>query len=366
MKIEKAILDNAIGLVGSIPDRKALESSRFVMLRPSKSKTGFTAQLRAEAACQVQVAGKEGQWPFDQPIFIDRRFMLSWLKSRTGKVVDITAGKNTIVLKCGSAKAELPIAEAVTGYYEFSAAQGKAIKLSEDDIKTIQASLVCAATDEAEPQIMCVYLDGKGFVYSTNHLAAFFAKVAYKGDVVPLPLPIVPLLSSAEKVGIGKEVRLKFASGLTVQALPMDAKREFPVSMIRNGITALKNMPTFFEATASALGKALASLDSATNKSENTVYVEITAGTQKGKPMLKMTAKIAEGASFHQLVGATQATPVEGGAMLALAHMRQAVKTLASLHTGEGPATIKVHMGEQPFIILRCANAGYMIARPID
>ncbi len=241
-KVSREDLVSAVELLGKVPVTSSMPCSEIIKLSYKGDK--LFMQLTSDAAALVYVMG-EGQFPVKE-FFIDRDvfipFVLVGKKNQSAFFFMHAKGKLTI--KQGTRRVACS-SEAETSGYGAAKPDGDAteVDLSPATFRMVAAAQVISGKNEAEPELTCVFLDGKGHLLATDGLLMIYAAVDHKGAVVPIPHAAVSLAATANKIHVGKSLTMIFEAGRITHPIPADALGAYPVDMFTAQLKALKHYP---------------------------------------------------------------------------------------------------------------------------
>lgn len=352
-QLKRSDLSAALELLAMAPEKSGIPSSEYLWVRGKGDtiKMSVAGYLSGEAT----LTG-EGEWPFDDYFFIDRRTFTPWVhaarESKEKHRFQFHKKGKQLLLKHGIRTATFANQTKISGYGDLSKIKKHAnhkLHISSELRDMLRCGRNCATSDTINPALNAVYTVGNGssvVSYAASDYVFYIGKGKLEeklSDPIPFPLFLINLLTveGLKKISCsGKYIVFYFKHGVIWQPVSIEASSNFPIRRIRRYSKRSKYMPAVLTTSSRRFSKLIMKLGYYMQSIRRRDWVATISGKKNEKVIYLKTE--VPGSKFMETIDVS-------GKVFKDFKIDWPLETLVpvfeflSKHTKKKPLTLKVH-----------------------
>lgn len=258
-QVRREKLNQVLDVIAMVPEKLGALPSEYIRVigKGTKINMAVASYIFGEATLEG-----EGEWPFKETFFLDRRTFVPWVtaarESKDKHRFQFRRRKDRLYLRHGNRTVEFTNQKTIHGYGDMKKLKSSnhSVPVTDELKEMLKCGNNCAVSDTIQPELNAVVTAGKhGKVVS--YAASNYVHYIGEGnlgrgeaiDSVPFPLFLINLLDSdgLKKVScVGKYVMLKFKHGVIWQPVSEEAIKNFPINRIKKYAKQAENLPVTF------------------------------------------------------------------------------------------------------------------------
>jgi hypothetical protein len=258
-QVKRSELNQALDVLAMAPEKAGVIPSEYIRIIGKGNK--ITMSVASYVSSEVTVHG-EGEWPFKEDFFLDRRTFVPWVsaarESKEKHRFQFHEHKERLIVKHGTRTAKFNNTHKISGYGSLSRIKKHAhhsLKVSSELLDMLKCGSNCAVSDTIQPHLNCVYTTGKGsrvISYAASDYVFYVGMGKMEGELsnpIPFPLFLINLLTVEGLKSIhcsDKYIFLHFKNGYVWQPISREAISNFPIHRIKTYAKQSKTIPTSF------------------------------------------------------------------------------------------------------------------------